>query len=328
MLKLYPRMKLQTNIAFSPEKNQLDYTSKVLLLGSCFTENIGRKLEYFKFQNFQNPFGIVFHPLALENLVRRAVKNINYTEADVFERDGHWFSFEVHSSVTEITREALIAVLNDTLKEFSAYLSEASHCIFTFGTAWVYRHIASDLVVANCHKVPQKEFLKEILSVQEISASIEKIHRLISEVNRSTQIILTVSPVRHTKDGFVKNTQSKAHLISGIHEFNHQKSSIITFQSSYFPSYELMMDELRDYRFYGEDMLHPNDTAICYIWEKFKLVWIAEGTEQLQNEVDAIQRGLQHRAFNPASNEYLKFQKNLEYKIEKLQRQFPFINFT
>lgn len=320
-------MKLQTNIPFSPEKNQIDYTAKVVLLGSCFTENIGDKLGYFKFQNLQNPFGIVFHPLALENLVKRAVKNINFNEADVFERDGQWFSFEAHSSVTEASEEALIVVLNDKLKEFSAYLLGASHYIFTFGTAWVYRHVASGVVVANCHKVPQKEFSKELLSVQEISASLERMCVLISEVTLSAQIILTVSPVRHTKDGFVENTRSKAHLIAGIHQLNNQKSSSVTLQSSYFPSYELMMDELRDYRFYGEDMLHPNATATRYIWEKFKLVWIAEGTAQLQKEIDTIQRGLQHRALNPNSDGHLKFQQNLQEKIKNVKKELPFVEF-
>ena len=258
-------MKLQTNIPLSPEKNQIDYTSKVLLLGSCFTENIGGTLDYFKFQNLQNPFGIVFHPLAIEDLVKRAVTTKKFVETDVFERDGQWFSFEAHSSVTATSKEGLVVLLNAKLEEFSAYLSAASHIVFTFGTAWVYRHVASNKVVANCHKVPQQEFSKELLSVEEISASMERTVSLISEINPLATIITTVSPVRHIKDGFIENTQSKAHLIAGIHQFNNQKSTVSNQQSTYFPSYELMMDELRDYRFYGEDMLHPNTTAVAYI---------------------------------------------------------------
>ncbi len=313
-------MKLQTHITLKPENNQIDYTSKVLLMGSCFTENMGGKLAYFKFQNLQNPFGIVFHPLAIENLVNRAVRNIHFTETDVFERDGQWFSFEAHSSVTEHSQEQLVVLLNTKLKEFSAYLLEASHCIFTFGTAWVYRHVASNVVVANCHKISQKSFSKELLSVEEISASIERTRVLISELNPTAIFIATVSPVRHLKDGFIESTRSKAHLISGIHQLNHQ-------QICYFPSYELMMDELRDYRFYAEDMLHPNTTAVQYIWEKFKLVWIAPETEQLQKEIDTIQKGLQHRAFYPSGEAHLKFQQSLQQKIRNVKKKLPFVKF-
>ncbi len=320
-------MKLQTNIPLTPEINQIEYSDKVILLGSCFTEHIGGKLDYFKFQNLQNPFGIIFHPLAIENLVKRAVEKTRFTEQDVFERDGQWFSFEAHSSVTATKQSDLVILLNARLEQFSNYLSEASHIVFTFGTAWVYRHITLDTVVANCHKIKQSTFKKELLSVQEISASIERVISLISEVNLSTQIIITVSPVRHLKDGFVENTRSKAHLIAGIHQFNGQQSKISNPQSCYFPSFEIMMDELRDYRFYGKDMLHPNATAIQYIWEKFQLVWIASETTTLQKEIDTIQKGLEHRAFNPAGEAYLKFQQNLQQKIEKVKEELPFVQF-
>ncbi|MAZ73446.1 MAG: GSCFA domain-containing protein [Flavobacteriaceae bacterium] len=313
-------MKLQTTIPLKAKNNPIDYTSKVLVLGSCFAEHMGGKLEYFKFQKMQNPFGIVFHPLAIECLVKRAVTNQFFTEADVLERNGQWFSFEAHSTVTSDTKEGLVALLNSRLEQFSAYLSEASHIIFTYGTAWVYRHMDLDCVVANCHKIPQKNFSKELLSVGEVSASLERTAQLISEVNPLAISITTVSPVRHFKDGFVENMLSKSHLIAGFHHFNNS-------QSHYFPSYELMMDELRDYRFYEEDMIHPNPTAITYIWEKFKLVWIASETEQLQNEIDSIQKGLKHRAFNPNSNTHLKFQQNLQQKIEKVQKELPFVKF-
>jgi GSCFA family len=320
-------MKLQTKIQLTPAHTQIDYTSKVLLLGSCFTENIGGKLDYFKFQNLQNPFGIIFHPVAIEKLMQRAVRQTKFTEADVFERDGQWFSFEAHSSVTSTTKEGLVVLLNERLEQFSAFLSEASHVILTLGTAWVYEYSTTHTIVANCHKLPQKNFEKRLLSVQEISASLDRIAGLISGINLSAAFITTVSPVRHLKDGFVENTLSKAHLIAGIHQFNNQQSISSNLPLNYFPSYELMMDELRDYRFYGEDMLHPNAIAIHYIWEKFKLVWIASETEPLQKEIDTIQSGLLHKPFNPEGNAHLKFQQNLEQKIEKVQKQLPFVDF-
>jgi len=315
-------MKLQTQIALTPQQNQIDYTSKNLLMGSCFTENIGRKLQYFKFQNLQNPFGIVFHPVAIEKLVTRAINEDLFTETDVFQHNEQWHCFEVHSKLSTNNRDAFISNLNDSLKNLKTYLEQASHIILTFGTAWVYRFIESDSIVANCHKIPQKKFLKELLSVEEVSAAIENTLTLIKTVNSKATIISTVSPVRHIKDGFVENMQSKAHLLSGLHEAISGEK-----QAFYFPSFEIMMDELRDYRFYEEDMLHPNNLAVSIIWERFKEVWIASETEDLQKEIETIQNGLKHRAFNPSGEAHQKFQINLQKKIEKLQTEFPFIKF-
>lgn len=315
-------MKLQTQIALTPQQNQIDYTSKNLLMGSCFTENIGRKLQYYKFQNLQNPFGIVFHPVAIEKLVTRAINEDLFTETDVFQHNEQWHCFEVHSKLSTNNRDAFISNLNDSLKNLKTYLEQASHIILTFGTAWVYRFIESDSIVANCHKIPQKKFLKELLSVEEVSAAIENTLTLIKTVNSKATIISTVSPVRHIKDGFVENMQSKAHLLSGLHEAISGEK-----QAFYFPSFEIMMDELRDYRFYEEDMLHPNNLAVSIIWERFKEVWIASETEDLQKEIETIQNGLKHRAFNPSGEAHQKFQINLQKKIEKLQTEFPFIKF-
>lgn len=316
-------MKLQTNIPFSPEEDQIDYASKVVLIGSCFTGNVGGKLDYFKFQNVQNPFGILFHPNAIETLVHRAVHKKKFTEADVFERDGQWFCFEAHSSLTAASKETLVELLNEQLVGFSKYVQEATHFVFTYGTAWVYRHIASEKRVANCHKLPQHNFKKEMLSVEEITASIENTASLLQRSNSNASLILTVSPVRHIKDGFIENSRSKAHLLAGIHH------TVETVQAAhYFPSYELMMDELRDYRFYGDDMIHPSSTAIEYIWEKFQKVWISEETKSLQKEIATIQSGLEHRPFNHESETFLKFQKNLKEKIEMVKKKIPFVEFN
>ncbi|WP_339699287.1 GSCFA domain-containing protein [uncultured Marixanthomonas sp.] len=315
-------MKLQTQIALTPQQNQIDYTSKNLLMGSCFTENIGRKLQYYKFQNLQNPFGIVFHPVAIEKLVTRAINEDLFTETDVFQHNEQWHCFEVHSKLSTNNRDAFISNLNDSLKNLKTYLEQASHIILTFGTAWVYRFIESDSIVANCHKIPQKKFLKELLSVEEVSAAIENTLTLVKTVNFKATIISTVSPVRHIKDGFVENMQSKAHLLSGLHEAISGEK-----QAFYFPSFEIMMDELRDYRFYEEDMLHPNNLAVSIIWKRFKEVWIASEAEDLQKEIETIQNGLKHRAFNPSGEAHQKFQINLQKKIEKLQTEFPFIKF-
>ena len=315
-------MKLQTQIPLQKERHQIDYGSKVLLMGSCFTENIGGQLAFYKFQNLQNPFGIVFHPVAIEKLVTRAINEDFYIDTDVIFHNEQWHCFEAHSVLSTSEKDVFLNLLNQKLKQLREYLLAASHIIFTFGTAWVYRYIETDAIVANCHKFPQKKFLKELLTVEEVSASIDNTITLIKDVNPTVSIVYTVSPVRHLKDGFIENTRSKAHLIAGIRELVAPRKHI-----HYFPSYEIMMDEQRDYRFYAEDMLHPSKTAISIIWERFNQVWIASETVELQSEIKSIQSGLQHRPFNPESDAHKEFQKTLQEKIEAIQKIFPQINF-
>jgi lysophospholipase L1-like esterase len=321
-------MNLQTKIPLIKQThNQIDYQSRLLLIGSCFVENMGEKLDYFKFQSLQNPFGILFQPLAIENLITNAINEKEFTEEDVFFQNEQWHCFTAHSKLSHSNKDVLLNTLNNQIHLTAKQLKSASHIIITLGTAWVYRHIETDTIVANCHKVPQKKFLKELLSIDEISQSLEAIVSLIRSVNQTSTVIFTISPVRHLKDGFVENTQSKAHLISAIHEFINQKSLIANRQSYYFSSYEIMMDELRDYRFYTEDMIHPNQTAINYIWEIFKEVWISNEAAKTMDDVEAIQKGLQHKPFNPNSEAHKLFLQKLSEKIEQLQSHFPHILF-
>ena len=321
-------MELQTKIPLEKEpENLIGYNSKTVLFGSCFSENIGAKLEYFKFQNFQNPLGILFHPKAIEALISHAVLEKEYLESDTFYNNEKWHCFDAHSMMSSVSKKDLVVSLNDALKTTLQELKTASHIVITLGTAWVYRFKETNKFVANCHKIQQKKFDKELLSIDIICKSLKHIVDMISGVNSKATIIFTVSPVRHLKDGFVENMQSKAHLVSAIHEFLNQQLSLGYKQSSYFPSYELMMDELRDYRFYNEDMIHPSPLAINYIWEKFKSVWISEKANETIAEVETIQKGLQHKSFNPNSKAHQEFLKNLEARMEKLQTEFPHILF-
>ncbi|WP_303319122.1 GSCFA domain-containing protein [Flavivirga abyssicola] len=321
-------MKLQTKIPLEKQsKNLIDYHSNMLLIGSCFVENIGEKLDYFKFKNTQNPFGILFHPKAIENLISDAINKKTYLEKDVFFHNEQWHSFNAHSKFSNTSKEAVLHNLNGNIKSANQQIQESTHIVITLGTAWIYRSTHTKEVVANCHKVPQKEFTKELLSVDEISTSIETIVSLIRDVNSKADIIFTVSPVRHIKDGFIENTQSKAHLISGIHQVLNQKPSTVNHQSFYFPSYEIMMDELRDYRFYKEDMIHPNTTAVNYIWDRFQEVWMSSKANKTMEKIDVIQKGLQHKPFNPNSEAHQKFLQNIEAKKTQLKTQFPHILF-
>ena len=215
------------------------------------------------------------------------------------------------------------AIINTTRLQ----LQKASHIIITFGTAWVYRFLETNTVVANCHKIPQKQFSKTLLSVQEVCDALKNTVQSIKTLNPEASIIFTVSPVRHLKDGFIENTQSKAHLISAIHQLLNSNPSEEINNEFYFPSYELMMDELRDYRFYNEDMVHPNPLAIQYIWERFSAVWIADAALKTMETVDGIQKGLQHKPFNEASEAHQKFLQNLEKKISVLIAEFPHVIF-
>jgi len=315
-------MQFSTQIPIKKQnQNQIDYQSKILMLGSCFSENIGEKLGYSKFQNTINPFGILFHPKAIEDLVLNAINKKIYTEENVFCHNEQWHCFEAHSKLSNPSKEVILQQLNTSIHLTNKWLNDSSHIIITLGTAWCYRFIETDKTVANCHKVPQKKFLKEILSVKEIAENLASIITLIKNINKNATIIFTVSPVRHLKDGFIENQQSKSHLISATH------SILKEHHASYFPAYEIVMDELRDYRFYAEDMIHPNQTAITYIWERFYKTWMCEDTIKTMDEINTIQKGLAHKPFNPEGEQHQEFLKNLASKIKELQLKFPKISF-
>ncbi|MCK5443091.1 MAG: GSCFA domain-containing protein [Maribacter sp.] len=319
-------MKLQTLVPLQQASNQIDYQSRVLLLGSCFVENIGKKLDYFKFRTLRNPFGILFHPKAIENLVLRSIQKISYTGDDVFYHNERWHCFDAHSDLSDASKEDLLEKLNHSLEQTNQQIARTTHIIITLGTAWVYRHLETNAVVANCHKIPQKEFSKELLSVDAIVACLENMIGSIQSVNPNAHLIFTVSPVRHLKDGFIENQQSKAHLISAMHQIIDKKVSFSRVEG-YFPSYEIMMDELRDYRFYEADMVHPNQLAIDYIWDRFKSIWISNKDYPTMEKVEAIQKGIEHRPFNPDSVQHQKFLGSLQNKMKDLKKEYPFIDF-
>ncbi|WP_323789364.1 GSCFA domain-containing protein [Psychroserpens sp.] len=316
-------MELQTRLPLKSQPyNQLDYNSKIGLFGSCFSEHIAEKFKYYKFQKFDNPFGILFHPLAIEKLIVNAINETIYTEDDVFFHNEQWHCFDAHSRLSRTSKDALLYELNTQIKTTHAFLKEASHIVITVGTSWAYRLIETDNFVANCHKVQQKKFLKELLSVDAILESLEAIVSLIKSVNPQVSMVFTVSPVRHIKDGFVENTQSKSHLNSAIHQIVDPRKQLY-----YFPSYEIMLDELRDYRFYKDDMLHPNALAIHYIWQRFNEVWISKEANDTMQEVEYIQKGLEHRPFNPKSEAHQLFLQKLKSKQVNLQSTFNHIQF-
>lgn len=321
-------MQFRTKITIPKSENPIDYDSKIVSLGSCFAENMAEKLDYFKFQNVCNPFGIIFNPVSIEKIIHKTIRQELFTDKDIFFHDERWHSFDVHSDCSNSGKDELIANLNAILKSTHQQIIESTHIIITYGTSWVYRNIKTNEIVANCHKVPQKQFGKEILSVETIEKSIKTTLDLIQKINPKANFIFTVSPVRHLKDGFVENQLSKAHLITALNEVLDQTVSVPPSGArGLFPSYEIMMDELRDYRFYAEDMLHPSSVAIEYIWERFSETSISPESHSVMEEVKSIQKGLQHRPFNPNSENHQQFLSKLQDKMTKIQRQFPRIQF-
>lgn len=315
-------MQLTTQINLTFGQTPIDYSSKLVLLGSCFAQNMGDRFAYYQFKNSVNPFGIIFNPVSIQRLIERAVQDEKFTAQDLFYHHERWQCFELHSEMSQSNAPEMLGQINLVLEQFRQDLQKATHLVITLGTAWVYRHLKSRQIVANCHKVPQSDFKKELLSTDQIQQSLAEITSKIRNLNPDVHFIFTVSPVRHLKDGFVENQRSKAHLISALHDFLEAD-----FKASYFPAYEIMMDELRDYRFYADDLLHPNALAIEYIWQKWTSAHISSGCYPIMEEVAYIRKALLHRPFQPESESHQKFLEQLQLRIEKLRNRLGPISF-
>lgn len=314
-------MKLQTAVPLSPAPDSIGYHSKVLLIGSCFAEHIGAKLEYYQFPNSINPLGIFFHPAAIEGFFDRLLGERPFIAKDVFEHDEQWHSFEAHSRLSQTSQEGLLKVLNDQLLEARGTLKNASHVFITLGSAWGYQLRETGKWVANCHKVPQQAFSKQLWDIDALQVCLANILDMMGGINPGAKVVFSVSPVRHLKDGFLENQRSKAHLIAAVHKL------VDSGRAVYFPAYELMVDELRDYRFYAADLVHPNELAVDYIWEKFVQTWVDKAAHEDMREVEAIRKGLAHRPHNRESKRHQKFLQSLQIRIDRLHERYPFMSF-
>lgn len=304
-------------------KFPISYSSKIFLMGSCFVENIGQKLQYHKLQTRTNPFGIIFHPLAIIRLLERCVEKRFFNEEDLFFANERWQSFEVHSKYSHTNKKELLQILNKKIEDGYQFLKETTHFVCTLGTAWGYQERELRIIVANCHKIPQSNFNKVVTPVDKIKERILDVFEKLLVLNPSIHLITTVSPVRHIKDGIVENNRSKALLLQAVSELAEQHLSI-----SYYPAYELVIDCLRDYRFYKSDLVHPNAQAIQYIWEHFVATYMFENkTAQTLNAIAEIQRGISHKPFNSKSEAHQKFVTSLQEKIKSIITEFPFMHF-
>jgi len=315
-------MKWQTEVPVKPGRPKIDYKTPVVVLGSCFAQHLGQRLAYFQYRNLSNPFGVVFHPAPLFRMIERAVESNYYTAEDLFEKNGLWFCMEVHTSLYASSSGKLLILLNERLDECRQMLSNCSHLILTLGTAWGYRHLRSGMLVANCHKMPLDHFHKELTRVSTIEASLRKLIKAVRSLNNDVAVLLTVSPVRHIRDGLQENNRSKAHLLAAVHQVVENNDSL-----HYFPSYEIMMDELRDYRYYADDLLHPSSQAVDHIWERFSESWLDPDQHSLRKEIDSIQKRLRHKPLHPESDEFLDFSLKLKHDITAIKKKLPSASF-
>ncbi|MEO9954935.1 GSCFA domain-containing protein [Nonlabens sp.] len=301
-------MKLSTPVPVLKLTSPIDYNSKVVLLGSCFTENIGSKLSYYGFDTTINPFGIIFNSTSLRVLIDRAIHHIPFTREDI-EGD---YSYLAHSDLNNKDQQQLLDQLNNALKKLETDLKQASHLFITLGTAWVYRHIDKDIIVANCHKQPQQLFTKELLTTETINTDLTSIYNWIKKVNAKINITYTLSPVRHIKDGFIENTRSKSRLHDAI------QTQVDLNKATYFPAYEIAMDELRDYRFYARDMVHLNEIGVDFIWSRFRESGLNNNTLTQQKTVEKYRKLSQHRATDVKAH-----QLQIEQMRAKINSQYP-----
>jgi hypothetical protein len=306
-------MDFRTELTIDPTSFSIGLNDGIVTIGSCFSDAIGEKLRQNKFLVLANPLGVVYNPLSIHKLLLMALEKENPQADGYCERDGLFLHHDFHSSFAEKSRELLQNTLLGQLSRIGDALRSCRVLIITYGTAWVYEQKSIRQVVANCHKIPQQQFDKFLLTQKRILESFEAFHKAILEVNPTVKIILTVSPVRHIKDTLELNSVSKATLRLTCHTLTKANPNVV-----YFPAYELMVDDLRDYRFYKSDLIHPTAQAEAYIWEKFCNAYFATDTIDFLRRWNKIQSALHHRPFNPNSDSHQKFLKALLVELNEL----------
>ena len=285
-----------------PSRFKINLSDKIFLAGSCFSESIGRKLAAFKFQQLHNPFGTLYNPVSIFKTVESPL-----TPDSIVESQGVFYHYDCHGSISGLTREEAVKKVEKTSQESSAFLAQSKYLLLTLGTSFVYRRKDSNEIVANCHKIPGAQFSKELLTVSQI---VEAFSTMKESLTGNQKIILTVSPVRHIRDGLIDNNLGKAVLLESVHEIVKKYDDV-----DYFPAYEIMIDELRDYRFYSKDMIHPSGEAIDYIWSKFQEIYLDEETRKLTDAWSDLRMAIEHRPFQPESKKHQQFLQKTHEKV-------------
>ncbi len=313
----------RTEVEANELKKKIEYDSKVMFLGSCFATNIGEKFKSVRLNANVNPYGVIYNPISVANTLESIINKREFSEDDLNFKGEHWHSFYHHSTFSDRDKGKCLQKINETNLKAYNYLKSCEYIFITFGTAWVYQWIQNDQIVSNCHKYPSKEFNRFILNVEEIVSVYKKIFAELLVFNPNIKIVFTVSPVRHWKDGAHGNQISKSTLLLAI------ESMVDQFEScNYFPAYELVLDDLRDYRFYDPDMIHPNSVAIEYIWRKLKRCIFSGKTLEYIKEMYKLVKAIGHRPYDSASESYQSFLKNQIEKIGYLENKYPSVDFN
>jgi len=315
--------KFRTEIQIPPSDHKVSHQSKGVLIGSCFSENIGALLVQNKFNVDINPTGIVYNPFSAATCLRALIQEKKYQKEDLFKTNSRYVSFDHHGNFSNSDPDKCLNRINANIKQASIQLKNADYIILTFGTAWVYRLADSEKIVSNNHKLPAKHFTRELLKIETIVEHYQELIKDIRQYNPAVQFIFTVSPVRHWKDGAPLNMVSKSTLILAIHEL----TGLFEF-AEYFPAYELAMDDLRDYRFYDEDMIHPNSQMTSYIWKKFSETYFSQESINLIKKLESVNRALKHKPFHPGSEDHQQFIKKQLEVIGELSMRYPHLDFT
>ncbi|NCI45851.1 GSCFA domain-containing protein [Sediminibacterium soli] len=322
-------MKFHFSFDIKKPAQQITHTQKLLLIGSCFTENIGEKLHKHKFSLLENPNGILFNPVSVAEALHQYIDKKHFQEQDLFECNEAWHSWKHHSRFSGITAAENIEKINKATDRAHNYLKMADQLMVTLGSAWVYTLTAEapnavpGSVAANNHKAPASWFSRRLLEAGEVIALFDALLTKLKAVNPSLQVIFTISPVRHLREGVIENNRSKAVLIQAVHTLVEKHET-----AYYFPAYELVIDDLRDYRFYADDLVHPNYQATQYVWEKFTAACMTEETLLLMKEIAEINIAFQHKPFNQSSEAHRRFLGKYRDKVERLQEKHPYLSFA
>lgn len=311
----------RTSINIKESGVKIDYNSKITSIGSCFSENIGKKLADLYFDITINPTGVMFNPVSVFDSLDFIIRNKQFTEKDLFLNGDLWSSYHHSTLFSDTDRDVCLEKINCSLKQSSAQLKASRFLIITFGTAWIYNLADTGQTVANCHKQPAQLFERKRLTVNEITRNASETIQHLKQLNPDLNIIFAVSPVRHMKDGATENNISKGILLQAIQEITESEQNC-----TYFPSYEIVTDELRDYRFYADDMIHPSPLTVNYIFDKFKETYFDDTTKQASGEIQAFVQASSHRPLHINSAEYCKFENYLKQSRLKLLNKYPFLS--
>lgn len=310
----------QTKVVIPESSFKIDYYHKILTMGSCFAENIGKRMKDACFDIVTNPFGVLYNPYSISNSLRLLMNNKHFERSDIFENRGLWQSFAHSSLFSSYSVEECLDNMNIQAENAINFLKDTDYLLITFGTAWVFEEMESGRVVSNCHKLPASNFKRRRLSTDEIVTDYSELIIQLVTLNPKLKIVFSVSPIRHWKDGAHENNISKSTLHLAIDELSNKFDNVY-----YFPAYEIQMDELRDYRFYAADMVHPSDVAVDYIWMRFSDTYFDKPTTILKKELERLNLDFSHRPLKPDSDEYQLFKRNIEIRKQKILSEYPFL---